>query len=219
MSTLQVPSMLWHDVLKPGDRITHIDGHALGEDRVVDLPRVGTHFNGPDAVRLVNARGTETEWNLYPGNHDEVTVERETPLSVRGGQSVEVTDHAARKAIEEALDAQEAAPLSPDLGPRRWTGAVHEARWTHQPLPGPRAPERWGKRARTAFMRNHHYARLLRDLLDGPIPSKGLGRGLGTQYGTLAAYYGWVERAGNAWQITDTGRAVLAAWERDRRQA
>lgn len=55
--------------LRPGDRITQIDGH--------DLARTVTGHRGDGAVRLANPLGSGTDWALYPDQvQDGVTVHR-----------------------------------------------------------------------------------------------------------------------------------------------
>lgn len=74
MSTLTIPSDRLHLDLAPGDRLIAIDGHTLPAPRVIDNPY---HWVGAQrAVSLVNALGTDTEWNIYPGNVEVVIVER-----------------------------------------------------------------------------------------------------------------------------------------------
>jgi hypothetical protein len=81
MATITVTRDRLHTDLKPGDKLVAIDGHTLPVAREVKDPK---HLvNGQSAVSLVNALGTGTEWNIYPGNVIEVTIERPEPKPKR----------------------------------------------------------------------------------------------------------------------------------------
>lgn len=208
MSTLTVTADRLFTDLRAGDQITAIDGHRLPAPREVAMPRVATYYGGPEAVRLVNALGSGTEWNLYPGNVEVVTVERDTH---RGGSL-------ARK-FEDLTAPQPVVTIEPVEGPRAWIGRYRDDVWEGR-TPGPAViAYGWSKYTRRAMMRNRHYEALLAKAAEaGPTGLLARGRGEGTQYGTLAAYYGWIERApGRRWRITETGAEVLAAWRREQR--
>lgn len=92
---MTVPAARLLSDLLPGDRILAIDGHDLRQPREVEAVPVGTFYGGPDGVRIVNALGTSTEWMLYPGNVEQVTIERD----------VAVIETRAREHIARTLDA------------------------------------------------------------------------------------------------------------------
>lgn len=85
----------------------------------------------------------------------------------------------------------------------------HDSATVHRQLPY--APSR---RELAALRRNPHYVDILRQLAAGPIPA-----GSGVYYGTIASHYPWIEpgprvRGRNTWQLTATGRALLAYLDR-----
>jgi hypothetical protein len=65
-----------HADLKKGDRVIAINGTLLPVPRIVDNPMHRTD-SGQRCIKLTNALGTDTEWNLYPDSTESVTIERD----------------------------------------------------------------------------------------------------------------------------------------------
>jgi hypothetical protein len=179
--------------LHAGDLILAVDGHALAATRVVAERQA--HRDGP--VRLVNALGGQTVWNLYPDNVETVTIERDTPEPV----ALRVPQSPHRPARTVRVDPE----LLGEAPPRLW-------------------PE-WDERERKALRRNPHYARVLRALDDGEggvvdlrskFPSNlRFDAKVATHVaGIIATWYRWTEKEGPyRYRLTWRGRSVLAAYD------
>jgi hypothetical protein len=198
MITVEIPGLALSE-LKAGDRILIINGHRLPAARTVAEPQAAP--GGP--VRLVNALGGQTVWNLYADDVGTVTVEREYPDPV--GLRVPTSPYRPARTVR---------PADPEL-----LGEAPPTLW----------PE-WNKRERAALRRNSHYVYVLRALDDGqggivdlrqmvPALDPARGRRIDASTAThvagiLATWYRWTEKeAAYRYRLTWRGRSVLAAYD------
>ena len=205
--------------LQPGDRIVAIDDHLLPQPREVLVPRAVVGPNRVEAITLVNALGTDTEWNLYPDAFEVLTIERgpvvePTSVEIRPEERLALTIPRPPQRPRTARETGTVEPMTP------LTAALQDKARRHTWNGG--TTQEWDDRARKVLRRTPSYVRMLRLLADQPNglytmtgDVDAVRRSEGTVCGFMANY-GWCYQIGTnpaRWQITQAGLDVILAWD------